>query len=53
VDRSPCRAYALHLGLAGSNRDHDREAFRSFSAYLLLWTMFLFKHGCFPLKEVI
>jgi hypothetical protein len=45
---TPFVTYALGLSLVGCNRDHDRETFRSFTAYLLLGTVFLFKYGKFP-----
>ena len=42
---TPFVTYPFGLGTARCNRDHDREAFRCFTAYLLLWAVFLFKHG--------
>jgi hypothetical protein len=42
-------AYLLGLSLTGRNGHHDRVAFCSFTTYLVLRSLLLFKHGCFSL----
>jgi hypothetical protein len=44
-------AYLLGLSLTDRNGHHDRVAFCGFTTYLMLWSLLLFKHGCFSFIE--